>query len=185
MAAHQEPEHPMTEALRAIFDQCCKMYGEAETRKIWKGIAGTPGRPTGGTDAFRDYILMGGLGLNTLTGAVSVNRGLYEKRIGKPNFRRAAHEAADFERQQFLQHGKRDLVNAQRFLALVKANEKRARRLWAAAKVKRNAAPYEAKLSALLDELSVILREANTLRLEPYLLAMEASTRRKKGQKPP
>ena len=83
MATRQEPEHPMAETLRAIFGQCCEMYGEAETRKIWKGIAGTPGRPTGSTDGWRDFILMAGLGVNTLTGAVSANRALYEKRIEK------------------------------------------------------------------------------------------------------
>jgi hypothetical protein len=180
MATRQEPEHPMAETLRAIFGRCCAIYGEAETRKIWKTIAGKRGRPAGSTDAFRDYILMAGLGLNTLTGAVSANRALYEKRLGKPNFSRAAHEAADYERQTFLQHGKRDLVNPRKFAVLVKANEKRARRLWVAAKDKRKAAPDEAKLSALLEALRAILLEANKLRLEPYLLAIEARTPRKK-----
>ena len=181
MATRQEPEHPMAETLRAIFEQCCEMYGEAETRKIWKGIAGTPGRPTGSTDWWRDFSLMAGLGVNTLTGAVSANRAQYEKRIGKPNFSRAAHEAADHERQILLQQqGKRDLVNPKKFAALVKANEKRARRLWADAKMKRKAAPDEAKLSALLEALRAILLEANKLRFEPYLQAIGARKLRKK-----
>jgi hypothetical protein len=162
----------MAEAMRAIFAQCCKLYGEAETRKIWKEIAGKAGRPKGKTDAWRDWLLMAGAGFN-------LHNGMFNPHRGKPNWRTIALDVAKHEAES-----DRSLLQVKRFQAHVKANEKRARRLWAETRDKRKApqdSPSDqSNLSRLLALLEDVLREANRERFEPYLMAQE-----KLRQKPP
>jgi hypothetical protein len=165
MAQGRGPEHPMAEALRAIFDHCSAKYGEAETRKVWLGIARKAGRPKGKTDAYRDWLLMAGAGFNLLNGMFNPHR-------GKPNWRAIALDVAKYEAQF-----DRSLLQAKRFQAHVKANEKRARRLWAETRTKREApqdAPSDqSNIARLLAGLEAVLLEANRERFEPYLMAQE------------
>jgi hypothetical protein len=172
MAQGRGPEHPMGEVLRAIFDHCSAKYGEAETRKVWLNIARKAGRPKGKTDAWRDWLLMAGAGYDLNTHRWNPHR-------GKPNWRAIALDVVRHEAQF-----DRSLLQAKRFLARVKADEKRARRLWGETRTKREApqdAPSDqSNIARLLVGLEAVLLEANRERGESYLMAQE-----KLRQKPP